>query len=337
MGTRGHWVVTGGAGYVGGHVVRALHRAGLDQVVIDDLSTGVAARLPRGVPLVRGQVGDRDVLDACLPGAAGVVHLAAQTSAPGSVRDPLAHYRANVADVVTLTSAILDHGVDKLVASSSAAVYGATSGSAQLSRHTETDVLHPQSPYGKTKMIGEMVLADAVASGLSSIALRYFNVAGAATEVLADRKVGGLPSAVLQARRTGRPLPVHGLDHPTPDGTAVRDYVHAVDVASAHVAAVARLMDAALGASVYNVGTGVGSSVLDVLRVTAEITGGPVPHKIHGRRPGDPSHAVADVSAIARDLGWRARHDLGDCLQSAWETTGGHLLSRSHRTLASVS
>ncbi|MCO7218393.1 UDP-glucose 4-epimerase GalE [Klenkia sp. PcliD-1-E] len=323
---QGHWVVTGGAGYVGGHVVRALHRAGVDVVVVDDLSTGLAGRLPAGVPLLLGQVGDRRVLDACLPGAGGVVHLAAQTSAPGSVRDPLAHYRANVGDVVTMTSAMAEHGIGRLVTSSSAAVYGDVPGS---DRRAETDPLHPQSPYGTTKMVGERILADLVVCGLSSVALRYFNVAGAGTQVLADNKVGGLPLAVLQARRTGEPVPVHGLDHPTPDGSAVRDYVHAVDVASAHVAAVELLLAGSQGAAVYNVGTGIGSSVLDVLRVAAEVTGGPVPHRVHGRRPGDPSHAVADVSAIARDLGWRARHDLRDCQHSAWEASGGPLPSHA--------
>jgi UDP-glucose 4-epimerase len=315
----GRWVVTGGAGYVGGHVVQALLGAGIEVVVLDDLSTGRAARIPAGVRWVRGRLGDRRVLDDALAGVAGVVHLAALTSAPGSVTAPLAHYRANVGDVVGLLAAMADHGVSRLVASSSAAVYGGLPGEPALRASRETDALHPQNPYGSTKMIGELLLRDVAGQGLSSIALRYFNVAGAASPVLADVKPGGLAPQVLQARVTGAPLTVFGTDHPTPDGSAVRDFVHAADVADAHVAAVAKLLSGWSGAAVYNVGTGAGSSVLEVLARAGEVTGGRVPYVSGHRRPGDPSWAVADVSAMARDLGWRASRDLTDCLASAWE------------------
>jgi UDP-glucose 4-epimerase len=314
----GSWVVTGGAGYVGGHVVRALLRAGIDVVVLDDLSTGCIERVPPRVRRVVGRLDDRRVLDDALAGAAGVVHLAAQTSAPASVTDPLSHYRANVADVVTLLAAMADHGIARLVASSSAAVYGGLPGVPAPRAFAESHPLHPQSPYGTTKMIGELLLADVASRGLRSIALRYFNVAGAGSPVLADRKPGGLPPQVLQACRTGRPLTVFGTDHPTPDGSAVRDFVHAEDVADAHVAAVLRLSEGGSGAAVYNVGTGTGSSVLDVLARAGEVTGSAVPFEVGPRRPGDPSWAVADVSAIHRDLGWRATRDLTDCLASAW-------------------
>jgi UDP-glucose 4-epimerase len=321
MGAAGSWLVTGGAGYIGGHVVHALLDAGLEVVVLDDLSTGRAQRVPVGVRFVHGRVSDRHVLDRVLTGTAGVVHLAAQTSAPGSVTDPLLYYRANVGDVVTLLTAMADHGIGRLVASSSAAVYGGLPGVAVPLAFSEGHPLHPRSPYGTTKMVGELLLADMAARGLSSIALRYFNVAGAGSAVLADLKPGGLPPQVLAARVSRRPLTVFGTDHPTPDGSAVRDFVHAADVADAHVAAVARLCSGWSGAGVYNVGTGVGSSVWEVPARARNVTGGPVPFVTGPRRPGDPSWAVADVSAIARDLGWRASRDLTDCLASAWAAT----------------
>lgn len=317
----GRWLVTGGAGYVGGHVVAALHAAGVEVVVVDDLSTGRADRIPRGVRLVRGRLDDPAILEQALPGVSGVVHLAAQTSAPASVTDPLLHWRANVGDLIGLLEAMAAHRVNRLVASSSAAVYGGQPGIRAPRAFVEDHPLHPLSPYGATKLAGERLLADLAPTGLDSIALRYFNVAGALSRVFADRKPGGLPPAVLRSCATGLPVTVHGTDHPTPDGTAVRDYVHAADVAEAHVAAVTGLSHGRRGPAVYNVGTGVGSSVLEVLSCAREVTGVPVRSVAGPRRPGDPSWAVADVSAIAHDLGWHARRDLTDCLASAWSAS----------------
>ncbi len=317
----GRWLVTGGAGYVGGHVVTALHAAGVEVVVVDDLSTGRADRVPRGVRLVRGRLDDPVVLDHALSGVTGVVHLAAQTSAPASVTDPLLHWRANVGDLIGLLAAMAAHRVSRLVASSSAAVYGDAPGVPTPRAFGEGHPRHPLSPYGATKLAGERLLADLAPTGLDSVSLRYFNVAGALSSVLADGKPGGLPPAVLRACVTGQPVTVHGTDHATPDGTAVRDYVHAADVADAHVAAVAGLSHGRRGPAVYNVGTGVGSSVLEVLACARVATGVPVRWVAGPRRSGDPSWAVADVSAIARDLGWRGSRDLSDCLASAWSAS----------------
>lgn len=310
-------MVTGGAGYIGGHVVAALRREGVRVVVLDDLSTGRTQRLPVDVRLVRGRVGDPRVLRSVLTGAAGVVHLAALTSAPDSVRDPLAYYRANVTDTATLLAAMADARVPRIVASSSAAVYGSALGAAL----TEQDPPRPENPYGTTKWIGERLLADVGgATGTASVALRFFNVVGAATPDLADTRTAALLPRVLRAT-PGAPLTLHGLAHPTADGSAVRDFVHVRDVAEAHVAAVRRLSSGWSGSAVYNVGTGRGCSVLELLRLVEVVTGRPVPWIPGPARAGDPSRSVADPSLIARELGWRARWDLADAVRSAWAAT----------------
>jgi UDP-glucose 4-epimerase len=310
----GTWVVTGGAGYIGGHVVAALRREGTPVVVLDDLSTGRADRLPLDVPLVRGGVGDPRVLRSVLAGAAGVVHLAALTSAPESVRDPLAYYRANVMDTATLLSAMADAGVPRIVASSSAAVYG----SATAGALTERDLPRPENPYGTTKWIAERLLAEVgAATGTASVALRFFNVVGAATPVLADARTTALLPRLLRAAQ-GAPLTVHGLTHATPDGSAVRDFVHVRDVAEAHVAAVRRLTAGQSGSAVYNVGTGRGCSVLELIALVERVTGRRVRWTAGPERAGDPSRSVADAGLIARELGWRARWDLADAVCSAW-------------------
>jgi UDP-glucose 4-epimerase len=287
-------------------------------VVLDDLSSGRAERVPRGVPLVRARAGDRPALRSVLAGAAGVVHLAALTSASDSVRNPLAYYQANVTDLATLLAAMTDVGVRRLVASSSAAVYG-DQGTAVGPAFTEDCAPHPQSPYGTTKWIGERLMAEVgAATGTATIALRYFNVVGAGDTALADHRTGVLLPRILLARRRGTALTVNGLAHPTPDGSPVRDFVDVQDVAEAHLAAVARLSSGWQGAAVYNVGTGVGCSVLQLLAATARVTDGPVAWMPGRARPGDPSSSVADASRIARELGWRARRDLDESVASAW-------------------
>jgi len=313
----GTWVVTGGAGYIGGHVVAALRREGVPVVVLDDLSTGRAERLPVDVPLVQGRVGDPRVLRSALAGAAGVVHLAALTSAPDSLRDPLAYYRANVSDTATLLAAMADAGVPRIVASSSAAVYGSAAGAAL----TEQDPPRPENPYGTTKWIGERLLAEVgAATATATVALRFFNVVGAATPALADTRATALLPRVLRAA-AGAPLQVHGLAHPTPDGSAIRDFVHVRDVAEAHVAAVHRLTQGGVGSAVYNVGTGRGCSVLELIALTERVTGRPVTWTAGPARAGDPSRSVADPALIARELGWRTRWDLADAVRSAWTAT----------------
>lgn len=328
-------MVTGGAGYIGAHVVRRLRAAGHELVVVDDLSTGVIDRLPPDVPVVVASVAGRDVLVRTLReyDVDGVVHLAAHKSVPESMAAPMQYYRENVGGLTTLLEAMVEAGVPRLVFSSSAAVYGVP-GAATV---TEDDPVNPINPYGRTKLICEHLLADAAAAyGISFIALRYFNAVGADERWLADRFSPNLFSRIFQAIEDDSLVPVTGGDHPTADGTGVRDYVHIDDLAAAHVRAVDRLATAPMRA-VYNVGTGRGYSVLDVLRQVRIETGLAVPHLILPARPGDPACVIAATGKIATELGWTARHDLASMVASSWracrpsaEWTGRPMLLSSH-------
>lgn len=309
------WLVTGGAGYIGAHTVRALRDHGDEVVVLDDLSTGVAERI-EGTSLVRASVLDEATVAATLAAHAvdGVMHLAAKKSVSESVGAPLYYWHENVEGLRSLLGAMATAGVDRLVYTSSAAVYGATPAEAV----TEETPCSPVNPYGTTKLVGEWMIAEqARATGLAAVALRYFNVAGTASPVLADRGRANLVPLAMDAVTSGRRPLVFGGDYETPDGSGVRDYVHVEDVAAAHVAAVEALLPSRL--RVYNVGVGRGYSVLEVLRTLAEVSGADVDPEIVDRRPGDPAAVVADVGRIARELGWTARHDLTSIVTSAWQ------------------
>ncbi len=233
------WLITGGAGYIGAHTVREFRASGLPVVVLDDLSAGDPGRLPPDVPLVVAPVQDRAAVLRTLREFAvrGVVHLAARKSVPESIRRPGWYHAQNVGGLATVLDAMAGAGVRRIVYSSSAAVYGSPTG-----RVTEGSPTRPVNPYGHSKLLGEHLLrATAAGTRLSWVALRYFNVAGCADPRLADRIGGNLIPLALAAIRTGVPLTVTGLDHPTVDGTGVRDYVHVLDVAGAHLAAVQHL------------------------------------------------------------------------------------------------
>ena len=320
------WLVTGGAGYIGAHVVRRLRAAGYAVAVLDDLSTGRADRVPPGVPLVVAHVADRRTVHAALRryGVTGVLHLAARKSAPESVARPAYYHRENVGGLSALLAAMAQAGVHRLVFSSSAAVYGVP-GPLPVDEDAPTV---PVNPYGHTKLAGErLIRAAGYRDGLDWVALRYFNVVGAAGATLADRGHTNLVPLVFDALARGRPVVVAGVDHPTRDGTGVRDYVHVADIADAHAVAVAALAGGGLAGGGlaggglrrrYNVGTGRGRSVLDVLRTVEAVTGHPVPYRIGPRRPADPPQVVADPGRIRRELGWQARYDLADMVESAW-------------------
>ena len=309
------WLVTGGAGYIGAHVVRALVQDGRDVVALDDLSTGARDRVDPRARFVEGSLLDRTVLDAALPGVTGVVHIAAKKQVGESVAEPLHYYRENVDGLLTLLEACRDHGVEQVVFSSSAATYGMP----DVDLVTEDTPKAPLSPYGETKLVGEWLLRDcARAFGLRVVSLRYFNVAGAASPDLGDPGVFNLVPLVFQALSKGERPQVFGGDYPTPDGTCVRDYVHVADVAAAHLAAARALEDGSAGAT-YNVGRGVGSSVLEVLATVAEVTGRDTAYDVVDRRPGDPARIVASVDRITADLGFEAVHDLREMVASAWE------------------
>ncbi|HLL33190.1 MAG TPA: UDP-glucose 4-epimerase GalE, partial [Streptomyces sp.] len=258
------WLITGGAGYIGAHVVRAMTEAGERTVVYDDLSTGIAERVPPGVPLEVGSTLDRERLSRVLAGhgITGVVHLAAKKQVGESVDLPLRYYRENVEGLRVLLEAVTAAGVPSFVFSSSAAVYGMPG----VDLVTEETPCAPMSPYGETKLAGEwLVRATGRATGLSTASLRYFNVAGAAAPELADTGVLNLVPMVFERLTEGAPPRVFGDDYPTPDGTCVRDYIHVVDLAEAHVAA-ARALEASPGRDLtLNVGRGEGVSVREMI------------------------------------------------------------------------
>jgi UDP-glucose 4-epimerase len=309
-------MLTGGAGYIGAHVLRALQAAGEQVVVLDDLSTGDARRVPEGVPFEVASVldGSRVVRVLREHRVRGVIHLAGKKAVEESVRLPLHYYQENAEGVRRLLQAMADADVRRLVFSSSAAVYAPPT--APLVREDAPTV--PQNPYGRSKLVGEWMVADVASSqGIGAVSLRYFNVVGNATPELADRAGTNLFPRILDALRTGRRPTVFGVDYPTPDGSGVRDYIHVADLADAHVAATR--LTAEPGHTVLNVGCGRGYSVLEVLRAFADEAGLDTTPEIRPRRAGDAASVVADPSRAARVLGWRARHGLADMVASAWE------------------
>jgi UDP-glucose 4-epimerase len=316
------WLVTGGAGYIGAHVVRAFADQGLATVVIDDLSSGHRDFVDDGVPFYQGNVNDTDVLDRIFPEheIAGVVHLAAFKYAGVSVSRPLHTYSQNVSGMVALLGAMAEHGVARFVFSSSAAVYGTP----ETEQVTEATPTRPESPYGESKLIGEWLLADQARATESETAplrhtsLRYFNVVGSGYPDLRDTSPHNLFPLIFDALVAGRVPYINGDDYPTPDGTCVRDYVHVSDLALAHVAAAQALVSGAQLEQVYNLGSGTGLSVRQIMDAVARVTGIAFTPEVRGRRPGDPAQIVATGELAARDLGWRMRHIVDEMVASAW-------------------
>ena len=313
-------LVTGGAGYIGAHVVRALIAEGYDVAVADDLSTGVAERIPGGTPLHVIDLAAAGATDGLIdvmrnPGVGGqvdsVVHLAARKQVGESVLEPEMYYSQNVGGLANVLAAMREVGAETLVFSSSAAVYGQP----ETPSVTEASPTVPISPYGETKLIGEWLVRDAgVAWGLKHVSLRYFNVAGSGADELKDTfELNLLPIALGRASR-GQTVMVFGDSFPTTDGTCVRDYVHVVDLAEAHVAA---LRNAGTGPSVVNIGTGQGSSVLEVLAALGAARGSDLPYEITEPRAGDPAALTADVTLAAQAWNWHARFTLADIAASA--------------------
>ena len=311
------WLVTGGAGYIGAHVVRALTAANLDPVVLDDLSSGHRDFVPSGVPLVEGSILDRPLVERALAEheVVGVIHVAGFKYAGVSVQQPLHTYEQNVDGTRTLLAAMQQRGVDRIVFSSSAAVYGTP----DVDQVTEETPKSPQSPYGESKLIGEWLLRDqAVATGLRHTSLRYFNVVGSGDPAVRDTSPHNLFPLVFDALVEGRTPRITGVDYPTPDGTCVRDYIHVSDVALAHVAAAQRLDAGEPLEPAYNLGSGSGVSVAEIMAAVARVTGIAFEPERAPRRPGDPARIVASGDLAARDLDWKMRHSLDDMVASAW-------------------
>jgi UDP-glucose 4-epimerase len=304
-------LVTGGAGYIGGHMVLALLDAGEDVVVLDNLSTGFRWAVPAGAKLVVGDFGDIETLErifATHPIEA-IAHFAARIVVPESVSDPLGYYENNTAKARTLLAAAVRHGVRHFIFSSTAAVYGEP----PVDQVTEDTPQNPINPYGRSKLMVEWMLKDvSAAHDLRHVALRYFNVAGADPQGRLGQSTPNathlIKIAVQAALGHRNGMDVFGTDYPTRDGSCIRDYIQVSDLIAAHMLALKHLR--AGGASLTcNCGYGRGLSVLEVIDVVKKVSGVDFPVRISGRRAGDPANLIAGAERIRSELGWAPRHD----------------------------
>jgi UDP-glucose 4-epimerase len=315
------WLVTGGAGYIGAHVVESAIASGRNIVVLDDLSTGIASRLDPRVPLVQISLQNLSDVDRVFSDSdiTDVLHLAAKKRVGESVEQPDYYWQENVGGIQSLLSVMKRHGVKNFVYSSSAAVYGQPDVPPGSFIGEET-LCAPINPYGATKLEGEL-LSQAMAESdeFKVAALRYFNVAGAGRPELGDQYIYNLVPIVFDAlERNERPI-VFGDDYNTPDGTCIRDYVHVHDLAEAHVSAMDFVENSEPGFTTINIGTGKGASVFEVLSMIAEVTGIEISPIHADRRAGDPPALVADVSKAKEILNWSSSRDLRNIVSSAWD------------------
>jgi UDP-glucose 4-epimerase len=319
------FLVTGGAGFVGSHLVAALRAAGDDCVVFDDLSTGHTAAIAPGARLIHARLEDAAAVDAALADGPwdAVFHFAALSLVGDSMRDPMGYLATNVGNGLRLIDACIRHGVPRFVLSSTAALFG-DAGSAPID---EAAAIAPGSPYGESKWMLERALVWAGRiHGLRSAVLRYFNAAGADPEGRLGEdhqpETHLIPLAIDAALGRRPPLAVFGADYSTPDGTCIRDYVHVSDLACAHIRALARLDQASV---TYNLGSATGHSVLEVLRAVERVGGRPVPHTLAPRRAGDPACLVAASGLIRHETGWAPRFTaLDDIVATAWRWRLAH-------------
>jgi UDP-glucose 4-epimerase len=300
-------LVTGGAGYIGSHVVKALREAGHETLILDNFSTG-HGKLVQG-ECIEGDLNDLSALDRVFMwGPEAVIHMAASCIVSSSMRTPFIYYRNNVSGMLNLLCKMLRHQVYKIVFSSSAAVYG--------NRNTETITEYmatePESVYGFTKLVGEKMLRDGSAYGLKSVSLRYFNAAGASRDASIgewhEAETHLIPLAIFAALGRAPQLEIYGDDYPTRDGTCVRDYIHVEDLAYAHMRALERMDGDVVGAQVYNLGIGQGFTVREVLTAVSRVSGFPVPFRISYRRTGDPAELVANAEKARQKLGWSPKY-----------------------------
>ncbi len=315
-------LITGGAGYIGSHMVLAALERGFDVVVLDNLSTGVRASVADDAHFHQGQVGDQTFVRRLLNyySITAVVHFAGSIVAPDSVKDPLAYYANNTVASRALIEACVAEGVKHFVFSSTALIYGPP----LLGAMPETTPKQPENPYGRSKLMTEWMLEDvARAHDFRFAALRYFNVAGADP---AGRTGQSTPRATHLIKRAcqvalGRVphLDIFGTDYPTPDGTGVRDYIHVSDLVDAHLLALDHLSNG--GSSVaLNCGYGRGASVREVIKAVSSVVGREVPTVESPRRPGDPPALIADATRLATDFGWRPKHnDLIEIISTAYQ------------------
>ena len=315
------WLITGGAGYIGAHIVESTLASGRDAAVLDDLSTGISSRLSKSIPLTQVSLQDSDDVHKVFEthNISGILHLAAKKRVGESVERPEYYWQENVGGLQNLLSAMRFHGVKNFVFSSSAAVYGQPN-IPHGEYITEETPCNPINPYGATKLEGE-VLSRAMAESedVKVVALRYFNVAGAGRPDLGDQYIFNLIPIVFDAIERGERPVVFGDDYGTTDGSCIRDYVHVQDLADAHIAAMDFVEKSDPGFSAINIGTGLGASVFEVLAMIQDVTGVAVDPIIGQRREGDPAALVANVSFAREVLGWQSSRDLLDIVTSAWE------------------
>lgn len=310
-------LVIGGAGYIGSHTARALKRAGHEVIVFDNLSTGYEL-LAAGFELVRGDVLDKSALARVLSRSDAIMHFAAYAYVGESVTNPRKYFHNNVEGGLSLMNAALEAGVNKIIFSSTCAVYGVPS----KVPIEENIPRQPVNPYGVSKLFFEQALeAYDRAYSFRYASLRYFNAAGAdeSGEIgeLHDPETHLIPLALRAAAGVGPALQVFGSDYPTPDGTCIRDYIHVNDLASAHVRALEHLA-AGKGSFAVNVGTGAGASVREVISAVEKVTGKSVPHTMVPRRPGDPPELVANPAKAQSLLNWKATRGLQEIVSTAW-------------------
>ena len=304
-------LVTGGAGYIGSHMVHALAEAGEPVVVLDNLTTGFRSALPKGVPLFQGETGDESLVAAILRAydIKSIIHFAASIVVPDSVRDPLGYYRNNTANSRALIAAAVSAGVKHFIFSSTAAVYG---NPAQVPVAEDAPTV-PLSPYGSSKLMTEIMLRDVgAAHGLRYAVLRYFNVAGADPKGRTGQstpEATHLIKVAVQTALGARPqLQVYGTDYPTPDGTCIRDYIHVSDLVAAHGAALDYLRKGG-GSVTLNCGYGKGFSVLEVIEAVKRASNAELAVAYAERRAGDPTSIVAEAGRIRETFGWKPRYD----------------------------
>jgi UDP-glucose 4-epimerase len=317
-------LVTGGAGYIGSHMVRALRDAGEAVVILDNLSTGFRPSVPGDVPLFIGETGDESLVSAIIAAhdVREIIHFAASIVVPDSVADPLGYYKNNTANARSLIEAAVKGGVKHFIFSSTAAVYGTP----RQIPVTEDAPLNPESPYGTSKLMTEIILRDAChAYPMTHAILRYFNVAGADPQGRVGQSTPNathlIKVAVQAAVGLRQGLAVFGTDYATPDGTCLRDYIHVSDLVAAHSSALAHLR-AGGSSGTFNCGYGRGYSVKEVVETVKRVSGVDFPVTVSGRRAGDAEAVVANNARIVATLGWQPRYDDLDLIVThalAWE------------------
>ena len=309
-------LVVGGAGYIGAHVAYLLQENGYGVRIYDDFSNGLNSRVEgKFSDVVIGDVLDRQALISACEGIDAVIHLAAKKAVGESVDNPLKYYENNVGGTLNLLAAMSLKGVKRIVFSSTAAVYAPS----EKLAITEDDLTEPLSPYGQTKLLSEkLISAVAKAENLSAISLRYFNVVGALRDEFADNSKDNLVPKVFAALKAGKNPEIYGSDYPTKDGSCIRDYIHVSDLAKAHLVALEKVFATNVD-EVYNVGSGTGYSVTEMINQIAESIGKSITPTLSPRRPGDTAQLIASIAKIERDLGWKPERSLKEMIDSAWQ------------------